>query len=160
MFTSGPPEFVQNASIINNVTIGPNDNITFPFRSHTSIISSCLINLLTRDRKADTNQFVLKCPKVVENTITVIHENKHCLYSVTGEPPDLLLVIHVRQLTRQESGFWHVTVSNYKGSGEIYRQVTIKDGSDPMDIRGRNSKPSYMYYFTKNNYFKKYVLPC
>lgn len=131
-FPLGPPEFVRISATIPDLNIGQNDDVSFPFRSHNPNVSSCHIN-----KKQNTNgdALFLNCPKAAMNESDFISENKQCLYSVTGDPPDFLLTIHVRNLKRNDGGLWFVNISNVEGSDVLYIQVNIRMSSDLADVQ-------------------------
>lgn len=101
--------------------------MAFPFRSHTSNISSCHINV--------NGEIVFNCAKARENESDSIGETLQCFYSVTGEPPDLNLTIHFRNMVRKYNGLWSVNISNNLGSGVVLIQVNIKVDNDLPDVQ-------------------------
>lgn len=125
----GPPEFVRTGSTIQSLTIGQNDDVTFPFRSHTPDINSCHINKMMENTNGDKNQSLtisFNCMKAKINQTDVVLENMHCLYSVTGEAPDFHLTLRVRNMKTTDGGLWSVNISNNEGSDVFYVHVKVK----------------------------------
>lgn len=78
----------------------------------------------------------LNCTKDEGNASDFKPEIKHCLYFVTGEPPDLQLTIRLRNLKREDGGLWYVTISNDVGSDVKYIHVSITVVSDENASKG------------------------